>query len=138
MYEKRLLGKNYIESTILYDATETILSVFKWEKEPKRYFNEFQFEVSATENKERPEREQPKQGQKSLPFSLSRGSLTKDQGYCIRTGKQIPFDLKRPMCYEAYQSWNQHKKFDFKEKYCHKTGNPSNGKTSMSKPILEF
>ena len=67
--------------------------------------------------KERPEREEPNMRKKTFaPFSLSRGSLTKDQGYCIRTGKQIPFDLKRPMCYEAYQSWNQHKKFDFKEK----------------------
>lgn len=57
-------------------------------------------------------------------------------GYCIRTGVEIPFDIERPMNYESYKMWNKYKDPDFAEKYCHYSGEPSNGKTSMSKPIL--
>ena len=34
-------------------------------------------------------------------------------GYCIRTGKTIPFNDKHPMCDEAYQSWAKYKNKDF-------------------------
>lgn len=57
-------------------------------------------------------------------------------GYCIRTGKQIPFNDKHPMCEEAYQSWAKYKNKDFEEKFCHYSGEPSNGETTFSKPIL--
>lgn len=57
-------------------------------------------------------------------------------GYCIRTGQVIPFDIRRPMSYDAYQTWAQFENYNFPEKYCHKTGKPSNGKTSMKNPIL--
>jgi hypothetical protein len=63
--------------------------------------------------------------------------LNKQQGFCIRTGKPIPFNPERPMCFEAFQSWSQYKNKDFAEKFCHKTGKPSHGKTSMRNPILE-
>lgn len=59
-----------------------------------------------------------------------------ENGYCIRTGKSIPFNPLRPMCKEAYDSWSQYKNPDYAEKYCHKTGKSSNGKTSMRNPIL--
>lgn len=57
-------------------------------------------------------------------------------GYCIRTGKQIPFNPKRPMCDEAYQSWLKYGKEDYPEKFCHFSGEPSNGETTFAKPIL--
>mgnify|MGYP003144825287 CR=1 FL=1 len=57
-------------------------------------------------------------------------------GYCIRTGKEIAFNVKSPMDYEAYKTWNKYKDPNFPEKYCHYSGEPSNGETSMSKPIL--
>ncbi|MBK9299092.1 MAG: hypothetical protein IPN14_00250 [Bacteroidetes bacterium] len=38
------------------------------------------------------------------------------KGYCIRTGKSIPFNEKHPMCDEAYQSWAKYKNKDFEEK----------------------
>lgn len=57
-------------------------------------------------------------------------------GFCIRTGKPIPFNIQRPMCKEAYDSWSKFKNPDYKEKYCHKTGKSSNGMTSMRNPIL--
>lgn len=60
----------------------------------------------------------------------------KDEGYCIRTGERIPFDVKMPYSKKAHQSWNYFKNADFEEKYCHFSGEPSDGKTSMNKPIL--
>lgn len=57
-------------------------------------------------------------------------------GYCIRTGKQIPFDLKRPMCEESFQSWLKFSNEDYPEKFCHFSGEPSNGQTTYKKPIL--
>ena len=63
---------------------------------------------------------------------------TKDLiGYCIRTGVEIPFDIEKPMCKEAYKSWNKYGDPDYPEKFCHFSGEPSNGETSMSKPILK-
>lgn len=58
------------------------------------------------------------------------------KGYCIRTGKKIPFDLKMPLSKSAYQSWLNFENPDYPEKYCHFSGEPSNGQTSFSKPIL--
>lgn len=58
-------------------------------------------------------------------------------GYCIRTGSKIPFDIKKPYCAEAYKSWARYGNPDYKEKYCHCTGEGSNGDTSFAKPILK-
>lgn len=57
-------------------------------------------------------------------------------GYCIRTGKEIPFNIEKPMTYEAFKLWNKYKDSDFSEKYCHFSGESSEGKTSVNKPIL--
>jgi hypothetical protein len=57
-------------------------------------------------------------------------------GYCIRYGDKIPFNPQRPYSEKAYKSWAIYKNPNYKEKFCHKTGQPSNGLTSMAKPIL--
>ena len=57
-------------------------------------------------------------------------------GYCIRTGEQIPFDLTKPYTDKAFKSWSRYKNEDFAEKFCHFSGEPSEGKTTMAKPIL--
>lgn len=57
-------------------------------------------------------------------------------GYCIRTGKSIPFNVKKPFTKEAFESWNKFQNPDFKEKFCHFSGEPSDGTISFSKPIL--
>ncbi len=57
-------------------------------------------------------------------------------GYCIRTGVTIPFDIEKPLSYEAYKVWNQYGDPNFPEKFCHFSGEQSNGETSVSKPIL--
>ena len=136
VYDKTLLSKTYMESTVLYDATDKILQINKWNQETKRYYNEFPPELRAGENLERPERpERVTNIQMGKQYQNSFHNQ-KQTGYCIRTGKQTPFDLRKPMCIEAYQSWAQYKNLDFREKFCHKTGKPSNGKTSMRNPVL--
>jgi len=58
-------------------------------------------------------------------------------GYCIRTGVEIPFDVEKPFSYEAYKKWNESGDIDHPEKYCHFSGEPSNGETNAGKPILK-
>lgn len=57
-------------------------------------------------------------------------------GYCIRSGVEIPFNPKQPMSKEAYKTWAEYKNYNYPEKYCHKTGAPSNGKTNIKNPVL--
>jgi len=61
----------------------------------------------------------------------------KQAGYCIRTGASIPFNVERPLSYDAYKKWNEFGDPDYSEKFCHFSGEPSNGETSVSKPILK-
>jgi phosphatidylserine/phosphatidylglycerophosphate/cardiolipin synthase-like enzyme len=58
-------------------------------------------------------------------------------GYCIRTGKPIPFNPDRPFTKEAYESWSKFSNPDYSEKYCHFSGEESNGETSFSKPVMK-
>ncbi|MCB0707593.1 MAG: phospholipase D family protein [Saprospiraceae bacterium] len=58
-------------------------------------------------------------------------------GYCIRTGIEIPFNPGKPFSPEAFKLWSKYKNPDYKEKYCHKTGKPSSGRTSFNKPVLD-
>jgi phosphatidylserine/phosphatidylglycerophosphate/cardiolipin synthase-like enzyme len=59
------------------------------------------------------------------------------KGYCIRTGVTIPFDIKKPLSKEAYKKWNEYGDENYPEKYCHFSGEPSNGETSVKQPILK-
>ena len=68
--------------------------------------------------------------------ALSKSNDTKS-GFCIRTGVQIPFNVEKPMSYEAFKSWNKFADGDYPEKFCHFSGEPSYGETSVSKPIMK-
>jgi hypothetical protein len=59
-----------------------------------------------------------------------------NSGFCIRTGVQIPFDLKKPLSPEAFKSWSKYEDEEYEEKFCHFSGEASKGQTSYSKPIL--
>jgi phosphatidylserine/phosphatidylglycerophosphate/cardiolipin synthase-like enzyme len=61
----------------------------------------------------------------------------KKSGFCIRTGVQIPFNVEKPLCYDAFKKWNEFSDPEYPEKYCHFSGEASNGETSVSKPILK-
>ena len=57
-------------------------------------------------------------------------------GYCIRTRVKIPFNTKQPFSSKAFDSWNKFKDENYNEKYCHFSGEKSNGETSFARPIL--
>jgi phosphatidylserine/phosphatidylglycerophosphate/cardiolipin synthase-like enzyme len=61
----------------------------------------------------------------------------RQMGYCIRTRTEIPFNVEKPMSAKAFESWIQFGKEDYPEKFCHYSGEQSNGETSYSKPILK-
>ncbi|MBK9105763.1 MAG: phospholipase D family protein [Saprospiraceae bacterium] len=65
------------------------------------------------------------------------GQSGKNLGYCIRTGISIPFSVEKPLCYEAFKKWNEYGDPEYPEKFCHFSGEPSNGETSVSRPILK-
>lgn len=68
---------------------------------------------------------------------LSKQSIDSDFGYCIRTKEKIPFNPEKPFSIKAFESWNKFKNKNYKEVYCHFSGELSNGETSFSKPILK-
>lgn len=108
-YKKTLLGlsEQYIHSEVLKDElTEFFKSREKFESSNKMDVSEINVENKSP------------------------------NGYCIRTGVPIPFNFKMPMSEDAHQSWLKYKNGDYKEKYCHFSGEPSNGETTFLKPIL--
>lgn len=62
--------------------------------------------------------------------------LKQELGFCIRTGIPIPFNPANPFSPEAYKSWTEYGDWDFPENYCHTTGKPSYGRTTMRHPSL--
>jgi len=70
-------------------------------------------------------------------YSKTNSNSSNNMGYCIRTGVQIPFDIKKPLCYDAFKVWVGFGDQNFPENYCHFSGEPSNGNTSVRNPILK-
>jgi hypothetical protein len=118
-----LLGKNYIKSDTLHDTTEKFYSSWNRNRDNQiKTLEDFPFELElGSEQNIRPNRAEIENPTK---------------GFCIRTGEKIEFNLKKPFTYQAYRSWASFGNENYPENFCHKTGKPSNGKTSMRKPIL--
>jgi hypothetical protein len=131
------LSKKLIGSVRLFDETDALYRNRKFE--PK-YYNDFELEVFESESKPSRDDFQEKNNnyeqQKAYQQNHNRKGNIQESGYCIRTGERIPFDPVRPFSYYAYQTWAQFENWDYPENYCHKTGRPSNGRTSMANPIL--
>ena len=64
---------------------------------------------------------------------------TATMGYCIASGASIPLNVVKPMAYASYKKWVDETGGDPKApmKYCHFSGEASDGKTSVSRPILK-
>lgn len=93
------------------------------------------FDLSASKSPS-PRTQEPASAPIAEPArKTSNGS--KPTGYCIRTGAEIPFNVEKPMSYEAYKSWSKFSNSEYPEKFCHFSGEPSNGETTVSKPILK-
>lgn len=128
-YESAILGlsKKYVRSEVTTDRVAEFFS------------NEKAFAKPATPPRPKAE---PKSEPRPEPIITSapapgeqRGQST--TGYCIRTGAKIPFNVQKPLSYEAYKAWSKDGNKENPEKYCHFSGEPSNGETSVSKPILK-
>lgn len=127
VFEKKilssLLGKNYIKSDTLQDTTEKFYSSSNRNRDNQiKRLEDFPFELElGSEQNIRPNRAEIE---------------NPTNGFCIRTGEKIEFNLKKPFSYQAYRSWAAFGNDNYPENFCHKTGKTSNGKTSMRKPIL--
>jgi hypothetical protein len=49
---------------------------------------------------------------------------------------EILYNLEKPFSPDAYKKWNEFANPDYHEKYCHYSGEHSDGETSFSKPVL--
>ncbi len=69
---------------------------------------------------------------------LASGKATKPNvelnGYCIVSGKSIPFNLNQPLSPDLHKEWMIEKDPNYKGHYCHFSGEI--GYTTYSKPIL--
>jgi hypothetical protein len=137
LFKKTNLGltKKYINSEILYDKTDELYRNVDFEK---KYYKEFVNKL--LEPLVKPSREEyiplKEVESKQRSQSFNNKSDANQFGYCIRTGAKIPFNPERPYSLLAFRSWNKYSNWSFPENYCHKTGERSNGETSMSRPIL--
>ena len=116
-FEKGFLGLTqgrYIDSTTLRDELQAAPEVSKFTRPKKAVVNPT-FETDV----------KPKKASSTL------------MGYCIRTGEEIPFNRDEPMSPRAFKSWVRFEDEEYPEKYCHFSGEPSDGQTSMAKPILK-
>lgn len=116
-FEKGFLGLTqgrYIDSTTMRDDLQAAPEVSKFTRPKKAVVNPT-FETDV----------KPKKAAATL------------MGYCIRTGEEIPFNRDEPMSPKAFKSWVRFEDEEYPEKYCHFSGEPSEGQTSMAKPILK-
>ena len=105
------MTKKYKKSEIEYDVST-------------EFYNNSNFTETRNSKRERVNKVDNKSDQKTI-------------GYCIRTGVEIPFDTEKPLSINAYKSWEKFKNDEYAEKYCHFSGEPSNGETSFKKPVLK-
>lgn len=148
VYEKGFLGlsKNYIKSEVLLDYTDHFYTR-KAANYIQRKLDEFDDELELgsshgvrplrddTEIK-KPETKQNRYEAPKEPY-IKHPQKGIQYGYCIRTGEQIPFNPSQPLSKLAWRTWNEYANVDFPEKYCHRTGKLSYGKTSMRNPVLK-
>lgn len=134
LYKKTNLGlsKKHLGHVILFDQTNALYRNRSFEQ---KFYNDFEYQLFQTDVKPTREEFQTVNEPKSKNQNFNRNN-NQELGYCIRTGVEIPFDPSRPFSYEAYQSWAIYQNWNYPEKYCHKTGKYSNGRTSMANPIL--
>ena len=146
VFKKALLGlqKTYLRSEVLLDIFDSFNSSDKnYERVVYQDIDIVELDDKDTVKrlKSRSEKRTEKGISKSTHKKLkeeqsSINSKDPEIGYCIRTGEQIKYNPSQPLSKDAYKAWNKWKNVDFKEKYCHKTGEESKGKTSLRHPIL--
>lgn len=138
-------SKDYLEPVVLFNAIEDIVHNRRYES---RRLREFPKEVDALQMSPQtlPQRAEVSSYQASSHsgYQQARQQAVTSQnvkvdpgyGFCIRTGEPIPFNPARPLSRAAYKTWASFGDEEYPEKFCHKTGRSSHGRTSMLNPIL--
>jgi hypothetical protein len=123
-YKRGLFSKSkiYVDSEVLFDSTEKYYGSSQSGKVSRKRLSDFPEELEY--------------GQKFESGTTRKKTKTSSLGYCIRSGVEIKFNLKQPMTNESWKKWTEFGNEYYPEKYCHKTGKTSNGKTSVKHPIL--
>jgi hypothetical protein len=62
-------------------------------------------------------------------------SFPPEEGYCIRTGAAIPFNIKKPYSAKAYKDWSKEGSLVKYEPFCHLTGERTGEPITLVKPI---
>ena len=139
-YKKKMFGlhKEYQQSQIIFDVSDEF---FNGRKYDNKTLGDFDLDIESSVEKkysEKPQRAEvePIIVENPRPINNSTFSNNVPQGFCIRTGEEIRFNPERPFSYNAFLSWNKFGDENYQEKYCHYSGEPSNGQTSYAKPIL--
>lgn len=164
LMSKLIGGKDYLEPAIIFDVVDALLHNRSYEPRrlsqlPKEVeFSQTQAQVRPTRAEVEARMPEPATRRYSTnqtnTLSKSRGNSsshnaepdsrakreyyrsTPAEGYCIRTGVTIPFNPNRPFSYDAYRRWAEFGNDDYPERFCHLSGRPSHGHTSMRNPIL--
>jgi RNA polymerase-binding transcription factor DksA len=112
VFESKLMGlsSKYVKSEIIVDNSDNFYSNKNYKRVYKKRSQKSEKKKSSTENK--------------------------NTGYCIRTGEQIPFDIKMPYTTKSFSSWNKYKDENYPENFCHFSGEKSEGLTTYKSPIL--
>lgn len=137
---------NNIEAGVFVKASKVTSLINRFDLKADKYFNDV-FEMATTHFSKSPQYRFNKAGIriKYLNSITETDIITNETrneslvtGFCIRTGKKIPFNLSRPYSYDAYNNWKfvNSQNYLHPESYCHFSGKPSNGKTTFAKPIL--
>ena len=135
-------GKDYIKSEVLLDATEKFYGSGENTSKTEKRLRDFPESLDYGEQySTRPEREWKETATKEeVTRPVEQVTTTTKNvahiGYCIRTGEEIEFNTEKPMSNKAFKMWSKYGDKDYQEKYCHYSGEPSNGETSFAKPIL--
>jgi hypothetical protein len=136
VFQKSFFSKNYMSSKVLLDRTAELYNCKMLSKGDKK-LEDFEEKLDGNiEYSERPSRNSIELN--TVPTN-QKNPVTEEvfePGYCIRTGVKIPFNPKSPLSKQAYQSWSKFSNEEFSEKYCHYSGEISNGETCFSRPIL--
>ncbi|PWH82707.1 hypothetical protein DIS18_10765 [Algibacter marinivivus] len=143
-YSKKLFGltRQYEQSSVIFDISEDFFLGNNYES---KNLGDFDLELETSLEKKfdtKPQRQDKQaisnKSKNLLKKPLGGKKVNNTNGYCIRTGIEIPYNPEQPMCFSAWKTWNQYGDKYYPETYCHKTGRESFGKTSMANPILNI
>jgi len=70
---------------------------------------------------------------KKVPAKINKKHQKKDMGFCIRCGNNLKFNLKKPLCYKCFKSWEKYSNPEYTEKFCHACGNEHS--STVAKPV---